>query len=694
LAPLVALWILLVLRLLQVQILERGRYQNMAKIQYTSREVKHALRGEILDRRLSPLATNQAAYSVGIDTRLLKEPTDAARRIAEVLGGSPQALLRRFLKENGFMWLGRKLESEKVDALRQLNLNALVFKKEYRRVYPFGRTAAHVVGFTGIDNEGLAGTELRFDSELRGKDGWAYVQRDAYNGEFVDLSKPSVAPKDGKHLVLTIDYVFQTIVEEELRRAVKEYSAVGGCAVVTDPRTGEVLAMASEPSFDPNRFTEFPKERFRNRAISEIFEPGSTFKIVTMSALLETRTKKPTDIVFAENGVYRLAGRTIRDHERYGWLTVADVLKNSSNIGTVKLGMELGNMRLFRFARAFGFGALTGIDLPGETGGLLNQPTRWSRLTPASVSIGYEVGVTALQMAMAYGAIANGGKLLQPIIAAGTFDTVPREIPELQPIVIRRVLSPATAEKMRWLLERVVQEGTGAEARIEGLRIAGKTGTAQKPRKDGSGYSNTDYVASFVGFYPADAPELLVFVMIDTPRPVYWGGKVAAPTFRRILERILRIRADQSVPARRPGPSENEDSGRALAVRVPNVIDRSATVATAMLEGMDLKVRLEGEGRFVEAQVPAPGETVAPKSRVLLRLYSGVREKRVKLPKLVGRTMREAIAALAARGLTAVVYGSGVVVRQEPAPGSTMAVGSRAAIYCQEPVSVRLTGLK
>ncbi len=691
LLPLVAFWMVLILRLLQVQILQRGTYQAMARIQYLRREVKHAMRGEIFDRRLSALATNRATFSVGIDTRLLKEPSAAAQKIARILGENSRALLRRFLQEDGFLWLGRKLPPEKVDALRRLDLDAMVFSKEYLRVYPFGRTAAHVLGFTDIDNNGLAGAELSFDTELRGKDGVIYLQRDANNHEYVDLSRPTVEPRSGKHVVLTIDYVVQTIVEEELRAAVQRFHAAGGTIVVTNPRTGEVLAMASEPTFDPNRVSDFPRESYRNRAISAIFEPGSTFKVVTMSALLEDRVKRPNDLVFAENGVYRFAGRTIRDHDRYGWLTVADVLKNSSNIGTVKLGMQLGKIRLFRFARAFGFGAATGIELPGETGGLLSPPSRWSRWTPASVSIGYEVGVTALQMAMAYGAVANGGKLLKPLIAAGTFERLPREIPKLKPVVIRRVMSPATAKEMRRLLERVVADGTGRKAAIEGLRIAGKTGTAQKPQSDGRGYSNTDYVASFVGFYPVDQAELLIFVMIDTPRPVYWGGSVAAPTFRRILDRILKVRADQAPPApmkKRTGTQ----SKPVVAVEVPNVVYRQAKVARAMLGGMGLKVRTEGRGAFVRSQIPMPGELVPPGGAVLLQLYPGIDGRQVRVPNVVGRTVREAITAMSAHGLVAAVYGSGVVVRQVPAPGARMSAGSRAAIYCRDAGAVRVNG--
>jgi cell division protein FtsI/penicillin-binding protein 2 len=404
---------------------------------------------------------------------------------------------------------------------------------------------SHVIGFAGLDNTGLEGIELYYDKYLKGQPGWALFLRDARQKK-LDLWEEMVLPKDGYDVVLTIDEVIQYIAESQLDKAIKTYHARAASIVVMDPHTGAILALASRPTYDSNVYRDADKDCLRNRAICDLFEPGSVFKIVTASAALEEKKVDEADKFFCENGAYRVATHTLHDHRPHGWLTFREVIEQSSNIGTTKVAQVLGPDTVYKYVKLFGFGAKSKIDLPGEISGMAKEPRYWSKVSIGAIPIGQEVGVTALQLASAISVIANGGQLMQPYVVAEIRDKFGEKIKEIPPIMVRKAVSLDTAERVKQMLVGVVENGTGKLGRIEGLSAAGKTGTAQKLEPDGT-YSHDKYVASFIGFAPAQEPLVAIAVVMDEPRPYYFGGVVAAPVFKNVAgDTVKYLKAKQA----------------------------------------------------------------------------------------------------------------------------------------------------
>lgn len=533
---------LLFVRLVQIQLVDGEQYTKLGRQQYMQKYVLKANRGLIYDRAGTPLALNKITYDVGVDRNFVKSPVTTSRKLGKLLKRNPLEIQNKIKKGKGFLMLARKVDERVANDIQMLGLPGVKVTELSQRVYPLNEKLAQVIGFVDVDGHGLSGLEMAYDDYLSGVDGMSILQRDATGKAVMPIANRTLEGKSGHDIILTIDHLLQIVAEQELRSGIEKYKARGGTVIMLNPNTGEILAMASAPGFDANSATKYHAETWRIRAITDLHEPGSTYKIVTMAAALGDGLKKLDDIIFCENGKYRFHGHEINDTEKMGWQSFKNVFVKSSNIGAAKIAKEIGKDRLFVASRDFGFGNKTGVELPGEVSGMLKKPKEWSAFSIAAISYGHEIAATPLQIAMAYATIANGGKLLKPAIVKEIRAKDDKSVFEFQPQLIRTVLDAQTSDTMISILEQVVEKGTAQQALLEGEKIAGKTGTAQKPR-DGK-YSNSDYFASFVGFYPSRGAKILIYVALDEPRPVHSGGHVAAPVFRNILQRVLHLYAD------------------------------------------------------------------------------------------------------------------------------------------------------
>jgi cell division protein FtsI (penicillin-binding protein 3) len=526
-------------RLVNLQVLQAAELTARADRQHQKSVTLEGARGTVTDRHGKVLAMNVEVPSIfGVPTSL-DSPSNAAKSLSPVLHIRREEIEKKLRLDKHFVWLARKVEPEQGRRLEQLSIDGIGMVMEGRRFYPKGPLLAHVLGFVGMDGVGLEGLERRYESQLHGEKRLTILQRDALGRTVFPKGLREQVPATGQALALTIDEVIQYIAEKELEEAVDHARAKSGTIIVMEPQTGAILAMAVSPRFDPNAVASLTADRWRNRALTDTYEPGSTMKVVVAAAALEERVMMPGSMLFGENGRMTIASTTIHDHEKLGWMTFAQMIQKSSNIGAAKTGMLLGDHRLYRYLQAFGFGQRTEIDLPGEVAGLLKAPRDWGRRSLASISMGQEVGVTPLQMISAVAAIANDGVLMKPYVVAEVRDQKSQSVKDIKPQVKRRVVSPATARTLTTILEGVVTNGTGGKAAIPGFRVAGKTGTAQKVDPRTGAYSSALSIGSFVGFVPADAPRLAMIVVIDEPQGEAWGGVVAAPVFRRVGEQVL-----------------------------------------------------------------------------------------------------------------------------------------------------------
>jgi cell division protein FtsI (penicillin-binding protein 3) len=512
-------------RAVWLQAVQAQPLDRMAKGQHDVRIDVPAARGSILDRNGVELAIGRQAITVYANPRQVADPRATAIAAGRMLRIDPDRLYPKLAdRSRGFVYLARKADPKRAEALKALDLAGLGFYSAERRVYPQGSVAAHVLGFAGLDNRGLAGLELRLDRTLAGRNGRQTLVRDA-SGRTIDVLS-AVPPVEGRNVRLTLDEKLQANAQSVLLKTVRKWGARAASAVVLDPRTGEVLAMASEPGFDANEFPETTRDVQRNRAVTDTFEPGSTLKVVTVAGALSERLVTPSS-AFRLAPSIRVADRVIHEAHRDETerMTVAEIMSQSSNIGTVTLAQRLGKDRLLAWIKRFGFGSETGIDFPGETSGIL--PFYWSGSTIGTLPIGHGIAVTPVQMAAAYAAVANGGVWLRPRLVAD------------RPVKRRRVMSRYVADQLMSMLRDVVIEGTGTEAEVEGYQVAGKTGTAAKPDPRG-GYSKSKYIASFAGIVPAGKPRLTILVTVDEPKTTIWGGIAAAPAFQEIARFALQ----------------------------------------------------------------------------------------------------------------------------------------------------------
>ena len=526
-------------RLVTLQVLQAAELTARADRQHQKTVTLEGARGTVTDRHGKVLAMNVEVPSIfGVPTSL-DSPANAARSLSPVLHIRREEIEKKLRQDKHFVWLARKVEPEQGHRLEQLSIDGIGIVMEGRRFYPKGPLLSHVLGFVGMDGLGLEGLERRYESQLHGEKRLTILQRDALGRTVFPKGLREQVPATGQSLTLTIDEVIQYIAEKELEEAVDHAHAKSGTIIVLEPRSGGVLAMAVSPRFDPNAVASLTADRWRNRTLTDTYEPGSTMKLVVAAAALEEKVMMPGSMLFGENGRMSVANTTIHDHEKLGWMTFAQMIQKSSNIGAAKTGMLLGEQRLYRYLQAFGFGQRTDIDLPGEVAGLLKSPREWGRRSLASISLGQEVGVTPLQMVSAVSAIANDGVLMKPYVVSEVRDQKGQPVREILPQVKRRVVSPGTARTLTAIMEGVVTNGTGMKAAIPGFRVAGKTGTAQKVDPRTGAYSSALSIGSFVGFVPADAPRLAMIIVIDEPQGEAWGGVVAAPVFRRVGEQVL-----------------------------------------------------------------------------------------------------------------------------------------------------------
>lgn len=616
-------------RLVVLQVVRHDDLLRVAEKQHSKTIALKPKRGSIVDRHGQPLAVSSSAESLYALPARIQDPDRLAGALAAILNEPAAEIEKRLTAERPFTWVRRKLPPPVAQAVRALREPGLGFVQESLRLYPNRELAAHLLGFVGADGQGLEGVEWTWDRDLAGQSGLALVERDGLGREMTGLPmvlKPAVP---GRGVSLTLDATVQYLAERELDAAWRRTRSKAALAVVLDPRTGELLALAIRPTFNPNSFVTATPAEWRNRAITDPFEPGSTFKVILAAAALEEGVVHPDDRIYGEQGAITVANTVIHDWKRYGWLTFSEVLQHSSNVGAIKAGLALGRERFYRYIVGFGFGSLTGLGLPGESRGRVRPPGEWSQLSLASVSIGQEVSVTVIQMVAAFAAVANGGRLLRPWAVRAVLDPAGREIQSFEPRVVRQVISPVTARTLTQILTRVVAQGTGKPAAILGYDVAGKTGTAQKLDPLTRRYSRAPGVLSFVGFAPAEDARFVMLVLLDEPQTAQWGSEAAAPVFAAVGSRLLR---SLNVPPQDTPP-----------VPIVRGVSTEPRVAVAS----------PGVGSHLE------------------RALDGLR-----MPQLVGQRLRPALAALSAYAVGVEIHGHGVVVAQEPAAGSELRPGT------------------
>ena len=538
------LFIALLSRAFQLQILSGQKLKSLAQRQQTTTLQVQPERGVIYDRNGEKLAASVMADSVCADPSKIADPVRTARQVSNILHLDKNAVLAKISEPKNFCWLARRISPEQAASVENANIEGIFLVKEPKRFYPNGELAAHMLGFVGLDSAGLEGLEKKYNEVLKGKPEKLAWARDAKGKKlFLRAEKSEIRKDENLNLVLTIDSRIQYLAETHLKEAVLSKGAKGGLAIVMDPKTGEILALANEGRFNPNNIEGLVPEKWRNRAITDCFDPGSTFKPFLVAAALETKAVKATDRFYCENGSYAIANRTIHEanHGHHGVLAVPEILKYSSNIGSVKIAQRLGKEKFHDYIERFGFGTKTGIDLPGESTGLLRPVQKWTTVDAATIAFGQGISVTAIQLISAMSAIANNGVLMKPYIVRGITDKNDRLVKVYTPTAVRTVVSPGVAKRVTGMLTDVVgaTDGTGKNARIVNVAVAGKTGTAQKFDFSRGVYSSERVRTSFIGFFPAEDPQVTILVILDEPQRDKWGGVASAPVFKNIGEQIL-----------------------------------------------------------------------------------------------------------------------------------------------------------
>ena len=657
-----AFWALLIVgRLYQLQVIEYVKWLSVAEKQQQRTILVPAKRGAIYDRHGRPLALSLRAYTVYASPSEVSNTATEAALLAPVVGMRAADLEDRLRHATRAFSIKRQISKDLAQRIRNLNLRGIGVQNDIKRSYPNKTLAAGVLGFVGSDDQGLAGLEAGLNPLVEGTPFRLMLNVDGRDQSF----HSSGGAEAGANVVLTLDENIQQVTENTLTEAVEIHRAIGGTAIVEDPSTGQILAMASEPTFDPNDYRASRPDVLRNQAIQWVYEPGSMFKLVTYSAALEEGLTSPDEMIDCQNGSITLSGHVIHDDERFGVMTVEQALAHSSDVAAIKIGLRIGPERLYHYIRQYGFGSRTGIQLPGEEQGLLEPPRRWSGISIGAISMGQEVGVTALQVLSAYSAIANGGTEMPPRILR---DSARLPNSALQP---RTVVSPRTAEMMKHMLAAVVEEGTGKGARLAGYSAAGKTGTAQKVVN--GVYSHSKYVSSFVGFAPVERPAIAVLISIDSPQGAYYGAEVAAPVFKKIAEQTLTY---LGVPKDRPVPLVAEASKLAIPNKLlarrgpamaadrdaPPILDYGPSPPAGVLPGgaaANLRPVVLGNGsRTLGTMVLENGPLVA-------------------VPDFTGLATRPVADQCQAAGLDLVLSGSGLAVEQYPVPGSRLPAGTR-----------------
>ncbi|MGO8987731.1 MAG: penicillin-binding protein [bacterium] len=614
-------------RMFQLQVLKKEQLYKLAAQQQHVQIPLVPKRGTVYDSNGDELAASIEVESVYADARKVVDVEKTARELASILQIDREELRQRLKTHRPFEWVQRKISSKEAERIKALQLPGVSFLKENRRFYPNSQLAAHLIGFVGLDSKGLEGIEFQYDALLNGESHVWTAARDALGREIAMGNVPFEKEDHYRNIVLTVDKAVQHIAETELDRGVEKWGAKGGMVIAMDPSTGKILAMASYPTFNPNQFIQYRSKSWRNGAISDVFEPGSLFKIFLAAAALEEQVVRPSDSFYCENGSYTVYDRTIHDTSKHGWLTFQQILKFSSNIGASKVGEKMGRERFYRYIAAFGFGEKTRINLPGEGKGIVHHPRYWPPVALDTISFGQGISVTGIQLVAALSAIANGGFLMRPYVVEKTLNEKGEVVQSFQPETIRKVISGATAEKVTALLKTTTEKGgTGEGAVPAGYDVAGKTGTAQKADSLLGGYSETRYTSSFMGFAPSGEPKLALLVVIDEPQGGSYGGVVAAPIFKAIMEKVLPYlhvvpkgtmivkNGLNSAPRKEASEAQPVIDGikvgkGAEAVVMPDLKGLSMRNALSRIEGRGLIIKVSGNGKVVD-QTPQPGTVV------------------------------------------------------------------------------------
>lgn len=660
------------LRLGYLQLWSKSRYTNLAQAQRLQPELIDPQRGNIYDRNFELLARSVDAYSIHVIPSRQRDPRAAAQQLAPYLDLSVEEiealLIENDAKQRNF-WLARKLSLEAANAIQKLNIPGIRLITRPQRFYPQGSLAAHVIGIAGIDNQGLEGIEYQYDHLLKGTPGTLKVEKDAVQRRIPGGLEDMVPPVNGYDLILTLDATIQYIVEKELQTAVSASRSSAGLILVMDPKTGALLANAVYPTFDPNNYQAYPAANRRNIAVTDLYEPGSTFKIFTAAAALDLGIVD-ANRQFYSGPVWEVGGGTVRSSNIYGngHITFLEAIERSDNIIFAQLAVEMGPERFYPYLAGFGYGRKTGIDFPGEAAGILPKPGQTvygETLRWANIGFGQGIAVTPLQLLTAVSAVANGGKVMKPYYVAEVRDEYGKIVQRTEPEVVAQPIAVETSKLLTEFLISAVNNGSGSRARIVGIEVAGKTGTAEVPTQGGYG---EDRVASFVGFAPADNPQIAVLVVLYQPQTeIRYGGVLAAPVFQTVTEQILNylgVPRKQSIVQSTP-----------MAI-VPNVRNYTAAEAEKILKENQLTVNPLNKGQIVREQIPSPGSRVLPQSAVNLLFYEESEPIMVTVPNLIGKSMRDVSALINELGLQFRPKGSGIAVRQTPAVGTQVPIGS------------------
>jgi len=701
-------------RLVYLQIFRYGTFEQRAQRQRQRSEEVSPRRGIIYDR-----FGNELAMSINVDSIFavpteMPKPSSTMSLLARITKQDPRELMARCDASKTFCWVVRKPDPEISERIRSLNLRGIYFQKESKRYYPKGDLAAQVLGYVGMDDKGLSGIEREYEDQLHGRPGQMLVSVDARKKYFGSVEKQ---PEPGQNIILTIDEKIQYIAERELETAMEQTKAIAGTVVVENPRTGEILALANRPTFNANLSKEITPERLKNHAVSDVYEPGSTFKLVTIAGALEEKVTRPDELFDCQMGSIVYNGMRIRDSKPHGVLSVADVLAESSDVGSIKIGLRLGEDRFYKYIRGFGFGQQTGIELPGETRGLTKPPNRWSKVSIAAISMGQEIAITPLQLVGLISTMANDGMYVAPRIVAAT--TQPQSAPQtiaFHPVDEHRIISPLTAAQMRQMMQGVVLHGTGKKALLIGYTSAGKTGTAQKVDPATRAYSHTKYVATFAGFAPVNNPAVTIAVVLDSAVGLHQGGQVSAPVFNRIAQQVLEylhtphdieIPANKTLLARAKvsdkdfeegspdHPGENIDELQPIADMLvdskpqqdsrqnerikPPITTGSAlsgTVVVAAMRHSEASRPAEKPGR----SIPSPPPSSVAQNPTTETVVVDVEQGGIVVPSFVGKSVRSSIEIAQDSGLELNVVGSGKALDQSPPAGSHVASGARITV--------------
>ena len=700
-AALLFVWILVIcFRLVRLQVVKYGDFVQRAQRQQNRTIPVQPRRGNIYDRNGYALAMSIDVDSVFAVPSEVHDQETTAVILGRVLDMAPQEIVARLQSNRNFAFIKRKIDEETANRVRELNLRGIYFRKEPKRFYPKRELAAQVLGYVGMDDEGLGGLERQFDDDLRGIPGQELISIDARRKWFSRVEKP---PDPGQNLVLTIDQTIQYIAEKELDQGMADTKAIAGTVVVENPRTGEILALVNRPTFNPNVFNSVPTEALKNRAVSDIYEPGSVFKIVTYSAAIDQHVVTPDDKVDCQHGSINVFGMQIHDHESLGVITIAEALAHSSDVAAIKVGMKLGDQRLYHYIHDYGFGQQTGIELPGETRGMAKPVNRWSKVSIGAISMGQEIGVTPLQTISLVSTIANDGVYTPPRIVAGELPPDSKALPVVfHPAQQHRVVSAMTAVQMKKMMEGVVLFGTARRAILEGYTIAGKTGTAQKVEPGTGAYSKTKYVASFIGFTPVNTPAITIAVILDSPVGLHQGGQVCAPVFKRIAQQVLeylhvphdldvKTAQRQTLLATAKDSDLTDESPDHLGAPVEeDATSATSTTANATQPTNANQPAPTAEAKPVATALAQPATetaltgTVAPTSQsvtappngtVILDVDSGT-----VVPSFLGKPLRLAVEIAQQSGLEINAIGSGIAREQWPAPGSRLTSGEHITV--------------